>query len=162
MIARIHPKLMPVAACVFTAVLLVACLVMPRGLALMGVSDIVLGALMFLALLAFASKGVASKGRMRWFFMLQAAGWALWFGDQICWITFDLILKKKFPQMYPAGRAFVSRGRPDDCRTSIASAHSPVGAERAPRNFGFSAADPVVAISLRRFRRLLAIRLSEP
>ncbi len=112
MIARIHPKLMPVAACVFTAVLLVACLVMPRGLALMGVSDIVLGALMFLALLAFASKGVASKGRMRWFFMLQAAGWALWFGDQICWITFDLILKKKFPQMYPADALLFLAGAP--------------------------------------------------
>nr|UXE45689.1 hypothetical protein Hi04_10k_c5190_00027 [uncultured bacterium] len=57
---------------------------------------------MLLALFVFARLGLATSGRMRWFWMLQAAGWALWFSDQVVWIIFDLILQRKVPGMYPA------------------------------------------------------------
>ena len=44
--------------------------------------------------------------------MLQAAGWALWFSDQVCWIVFDLVLKKKVPAMYPADALLFLAGAP--------------------------------------------------
>src|SRR5271169_2632274 len=67
---------------------------------------------MLMALFAFAGLGLASKGRMRWFWMLQAAGWALWFGAQTAWIVYDLILQKKLPAMYPADVLLFLAGAP--------------------------------------------------
>ena len=92
--------------------LTVACVLLPKGLALAAVSDTVSGLLMLSALVVFASNGMASKGRMRWFWMLQAAGWALWFCDQLVWITFDLILQRKVPAMYPADALLFLAGAP--------------------------------------------------
>lgn len=105
-------KFLIVAAVLLTAVLTVACVVLPRGLALTAISDLVSGLLMLSALVAFASLGAASKGRMRWFWMLQAAGWALWFSDQLVWITFDLVLQKKMPSMHPADSLLFLAGAP--------------------------------------------------
>jgi hypothetical protein len=73
-----------------------------RGVARVAISDVVSGFLMLTALFAFSANGLASKGRLRWFWMLQVAGWALWFCDQVVWLTFDLILKQKLPGMSPA------------------------------------------------------------
>lgn len=95
-----------------TAVLAVACVFLPRGLAMAAVSDVVGGLLMLSALFAFTATGMASKGRMRWFWMLQAAGSSLWFCDQLVWITFDLFLKKKLPAMYPADALLFLAGAP--------------------------------------------------
>ncbi len=100
------------AAVLLTAVLSVACLILPQGLAVAAVSDIVGGALMLCALFSFAWNGLGSTGRLRWFWMLQAAGWALWFSDQVCWIVFDLVLKKKLPSMYPADALLFLAGAP--------------------------------------------------
>jgi diguanylate cyclase (GGDEF)-like protein len=100
------------AAAVLMAVLVVACVFLPRGLARAAISDIVSGLLMLSALVLFASNGFASKGRMRWFWMLQAAGWALWLSDQFVWITFDLILQKKVPAMFPADALLFLAGAP--------------------------------------------------
>ncbi len=44
--------------------------------------------------------------------MLQAAGWALWFSDQMVWLTFDLILHRKMPSMYPADALLFLAGAP--------------------------------------------------
>ena len=95
-----------------TAVLAAACALLPRGFARVAISDIVAGLLMLTALFAFACNGLASKGRMRWFWMLQAAGWALWFSDQMVWITFDLILRRKLTGMYPADALLFLAGAP--------------------------------------------------
>ncbi|HTW56671.1 MAG TPA: GGDEF domain-containing protein [Terriglobales bacterium] len=95
-----------------TATLTVAWLLLPRGLAMVAASDIMGALLMLTALLAFAKLGLASKGRMRWFWFLQVSGWALWFGDQLVWIVFDLILQKKLPQMYPADALLFLAGAP--------------------------------------------------
>lgn len=108
-----HPlKVLLSAAVLLTAVLSAACLILPRGLAVAGVSDIVCGALMLCALFSFLWNGLKSSGRLRWFWMLQAAGWVLWFSDQVCWIVFDLVLKKKLPAMYPADALLFLAGAP--------------------------------------------------
>jgi diguanylate cyclase (GGDEF)-like protein len=107
-----HPKLLLTAGVLLTAVLAVACLILPRGLALTAVSDLTTAFLMLGTLLAFASNAAATKGRVRWFWMLQTAGWALWLCDQTVWIVFDLFLKKKLPAMYPADALLFLAGAP--------------------------------------------------
>ena len=70
-----------IAAVPLLAMLTLACLFLPRGLALTAMSDLASGALMLIALIVFASLGFGSKGRLRWFWMLQAVGWGLWLSD---------------------------------------------------------------------------------
>jgi diguanylate cyclase (GGDEF)-like protein len=100
------------AAGLLTVALSVACLALPRGFAVAAVSDIVGGLLMLCALCAFAWNGFASQGRMRWFWFLQSAGWALWFSDQICWVAYDLVLQKKMPAMFPGDALLFLAGAP--------------------------------------------------
>ncbi len=107
-----HPKLWVGSALALTGLLAAASFVLPQGLTLEAVSDLVIGALMLSAFCVFTANGLAAKGRMRWFWMLQSAGWALWFGDQIVWIIYDLILKKKVPTMYPADALLFLAGAP--------------------------------------------------
>ena len=109
---RNHAKLWIGAAVLLIAVVAVACALLPSGFALAAVSDIVGALLMFSALVAFARNGFASQGRIRLFWMLQAAGWALWFSDQMVWVTWDLILQKKVPAMYPADALLFLAGAP--------------------------------------------------
>jgi diguanylate cyclase (GGDEF)-like protein len=105
-------KFLVAAAVLLTAVLVLSVAFLPRGIFLVGVSDIIGALLMLCALVAFASQGRASKGRMRWFWLLQAAGWGLWFSDQLVWIAFDLLLRKKVPAMYPADALLFLAGAP--------------------------------------------------
>ena len=96
-----------------TAVLTLACLLASPGLALAAVSDLVGALLMLSALLAFAwLSGLQARDALRWFWMLQAAGWALWFSDQMVWIAFDLIRQKKMPAMHPADALLFLAGAP--------------------------------------------------
>ena len=95
-----------------TIVLAAGCLFLPRGVAQIAISDIGGAVLMFSALLAFATNGWASKGRLRWFWMLQAGGWALWLADQFVWIFFDLVLNRKMPGMFPADALLFLAGAP--------------------------------------------------
>lgn len=95
-----------------TVALTLACAFLPRGLLLVAVSDIICALLMFSALLAFALNGVASKGRFRVFWMLQASAWGLWLSDQVVWIVWDLVLQKKMPGMYPADILLLLAGVP--------------------------------------------------
>jgi len=90
-----------VAGCL-TAALALSCAFLPQGLLLTGISDIVTGALLLVALIAFGMNARASKGRLRWFWILQSAGWALWLGDQLVWIYYDLVLRQKMPAIHPA------------------------------------------------------------
>jgi diguanylate cyclase (GGDEF)-like protein len=94
------------------AVLTMACALLPRGLVLAAFSDIVGALLMLSALLTFAWLGVTSQGRIRWFWLLQSGGWALWLGDQTVWIYFDLILRKPMPGMHPADALLFLAGAP--------------------------------------------------
>ena len=105
-------KISVVAAAILVAVLAAACVFLPRGLFLTGVSDISSGLLMLAALFPFAILGLRSKGRMRWFWMLQAVGWALWFADQCVWIYYDLYLQHQMPPMHPADALLFLAGAP--------------------------------------------------
>ena len=96
----------------FTVVLTVACLAFPKGLALTAISDFSGALLMLCALVAFAINGIASKGRMRLFWFLQSAGWALWLGDQACWVVYDLFLRRKMPTMFPGDALLFLAGAP--------------------------------------------------
>ncbi len=88
------------------------CLVLPRGMAQTSISDIVGGLLMLCALFAFSGHAGGSKGRARWFWILQAVGWGMWFCDQLVWFVFDLVLKKQIPSMYPADALLFLSGAP--------------------------------------------------
>lgn len=110
--SRNPSKLLPAAAVLLMFALAAGCVFLPRGFVLTAVSDIVCAFLMLIALAAFARNGLATKGRMRWFWMLQAAGWGMWFCDQMVWIVFDLVLQKKVPAMYPADALLFLAGAP--------------------------------------------------
>jgi len=97
---------------IITVVMVAGCLFLPRGVAQIAISDIGGAALMFSALIAFAVNGLASKGRLRWFWMLQAGGWALWLADQFVWIFYDLVLNRKLPGMFPADALLFLAGAP--------------------------------------------------
>jgi len=101
-----------VVAAALLAVLTAACLFLPRGLARTSLSDLVGGALMLIALVVFASLGLVCKGRLRWFWMLQAVGWGLWLSDQFVWIVYDLVLHRKMPPMQPADSLLFLAGAP--------------------------------------------------
>jgi len=88
------------------------CLLLPRGMTAAVVSDTFGTLLILLAVVAFARNGTASKGRLRWFWMLQAAGWTLWLADQIVWDIFDLVLRRRLPDMYPADALLFLAGAP--------------------------------------------------
>lgn len=105
-------KLYLTAAVLLLAVLTIACLVLPQSYALTAVSDIITALLMLCALFAFATHGLASTGRMRWFWMLQAAGWGLWFSDQLVWIMYDLVWRQQMPTMHPADALLFLAGAP--------------------------------------------------
>jgi diguanylate cyclase (GGDEF)-like protein len=105
-------KISVIAAGALLAMLTVACLLLPPGLARTAMSDLAGGALMLIALVVFASLGFDSKGRLRWFWMLQAVGWGLWLSDQFVWIVYDLILHRKMPPMHPADSLLFLAGAP--------------------------------------------------
>lgn len=88
------------------------CLLLPRGLVAVAVSDAFCTLLIVCPLLAFAWNGIASKGRLRWFWLLQAAGWTLWLCDQLVWDFWDLVLQRRLPDMYPADALLFLAGAP--------------------------------------------------
>lgn len=107
-----YSRLWAASAVSLTLALALACAVLPRGLALTAISDLVCAFLMLSALLAFAGNGLATQGRTRLFWMLQVMGWTLWLGDQIVWIVWDLFLRARMPAMYPADVLLFQAGAP--------------------------------------------------
>ena len=109
---RNSQKVLLVVAGVLTLVVALGCAVLPRGLALAAVSDLVAALLMLFALVSFSIDAFHSTGRTRLFWTLQAVGWGLWLSDQMVWIAFDLIIQKKVPAMYPADALLFLAGAP--------------------------------------------------
>ncbi len=105
-------RLLSAVAVALTAILAVGCLDLPRGFARIAVSDLATALLMLTALCAFAILGFTSTGRMRWFWILQAIGWAMWLSDQAVWIGYDLFLRAKMPPMHPADALLFLAGAP--------------------------------------------------
>jgi diguanylate cyclase (GGDEF)-like protein len=88
------------------------CLLLPRGYIVAVVSDVFGTLLILCPLLAFAWNGMAAKGRLRWFWWLQSAGWTLWLADQIVWDIWDLVIRRRLPDMYPADAMLFLAGAP--------------------------------------------------
>lgn len=110
---RYNPlKIAVVTAVLLVAVLAAACAFLRPNIFLTAVSDIVGGLLMLTAFFCFTTLGLKRKGRMRWFWLLQAGGWALWFADQVVWNYYDLILRQKMPPMNPADALLFLAGAP--------------------------------------------------
>lgn len=100
------------ASALLVGLLVACCSLMGRSLSLAAVSDTVGALLVLFAFCAFAALAKGSKGRTRWFWILQAAGWGLWFGDQLVWLAFDVVLQRKLPAMYPADALLFLAGAP--------------------------------------------------
>ena len=94
------------------AVQAVAFALLPRGLVRAAFSDIVCALLMLSVLAVTTLNGIASKGRMRVCWILQAFGWGLWLTDQLVWIVFDLVLQKEMPAMFFADALLFMAGVP--------------------------------------------------
>lgn len=110
---RSNPLFISVVCAAFlVAVLAAACAFLPRGFLLTSVSDIASASLMAASLFSFAVLAWKSKGRIRWFWTLQAAGWALWLSDQFVWIYYDLYLGHQMPPMHPADSLLFLAGAP--------------------------------------------------
>jgi diguanylate cyclase (GGDEF)-like protein len=90
----------------------VAFALLPRGLVRAAVSDIVCALLMLSVLMVAGARAISSKGRMRVFWVLQAAGWGLWLTDQLLWIVFDLVLQQEMPVMFSADALLFMAGVP--------------------------------------------------
>lgn len=100
------------AAALLIAVLTAGCLLLPRGFARTAISDLVSAALMLIAVVIFAIQAKHSQRRLRWFWMLQSAGFALWASDQFVWIWYDLVLHQKMQPMHPADALLFLAGAP--------------------------------------------------
>ena len=94
------------------AVLTVACLFLRRGIVQTGFSDIITALLMIITLVVFSVQANLSTGRLRWFWVLQAAGWGMWLADQLVWIFYDLMLRREMPPMHPADALLFLAGAP--------------------------------------------------
>ena len=78
----------------------VASVLLPRGLLLTEVSDILSASLMLALALAFAQNAIPIRGRLRAFWLLQAAGWAISLANQCWWMYYDLVLQKPLPKLF--------------------------------------------------------------
>ena len=77
-----------------------AILLLPTGLALTAVSDGLPAVMMLALLVAFAKNALPVGGRLRAFWIIQAAGWFITLVNQIWWMYYDLILQKPVPALF--------------------------------------------------------------
>jgi diguanylate cyclase (GGDEF)-like protein len=83
-----------------TLVQIGAFLVLPRGLAITAVSDVVEALLMLALLMAFAENAKPLHGRLRAFWVMLAVGWAISLVNQLWWMYYDLLLQKPIPMLF--------------------------------------------------------------
>jgi diguanylate cyclase (GGDEF)-like protein len=80
---------------------IVASALLPRGIELTAISDILCSLLLFALLLAFAGNARFSQGRLRSVWILLAVCWIFWLIDLAGWMLFDVVLRKPLPEMFP-------------------------------------------------------------
>ena len=91
---------------------IVASALLPRGIALTAVSDILCSILVLALLLAFAGNALSSHGRLRSVWILMAICWAFWLIDLSGWMLFDVVLRKPMPEMFPGDVVLFLAGVP--------------------------------------------------
>jgi diguanylate cyclase (GGDEF)-like protein len=97
---RIFAKLWIGTAVCLTLAQVVASVLLPRGLSLTAVSDILSASLMLALSLAFAQNAIPIRGRLQAFWVMQAAGWAISLANQCWWMFYDLVLQKQLPKLF--------------------------------------------------------------
>ena len=70
---------------------------LPRGLALTAISDSLYVLLLLSLCHAFAGNAIRARGRVRAFWLMQAAGWSIALVNQGWWMFYDVILRKQVP-----------------------------------------------------------------
>lgn len=80
-----------VAACL--AVLILAALFLPKSFFLTALSDIIQCLLLFSGVASFIYVAIRSRGRLRLFWTLLAAGISLWFSYQLFWTYHEIWLR---------------------------------------------------------------------
>ena len=79
---------------------------LPRGLALTAISDSLFILLLLSLCLACAGNAFPARGRVRAFWMMQAAGWSIALVNQGWWMFYDVILQTPIPVLF-AGDIFL-------------------------------------------------------
>ncbi len=97
---RTSAKLWIGTAAALTAAQAVASVVLPRGLSLTAVSDVLSVSLTLALLLTFAQNAIPIRGRLQAFWVLQAAGWTISLVNQCWWMYYDLVLQKPLPKLF--------------------------------------------------------------
>jgi diguanylate cyclase (GGDEF)-like protein len=87
-------------AAVLTFGQMLASALLPRGLALTAVSDSLSVILLTALTLAFAQNAAPARGRLRAFWVMQSAGWAISLVNQLWWMFYDVILQKSVPMLF--------------------------------------------------------------
>ena len=97
---RTHPKLL---IALFSGLMLVqiaATCLLPPGIVLTAISDIVLGLQLLGLLIASIQNAAASHSRLRSFWSVQALCWLFWLINQSSWIYYEVVLRSPIPDPY--------------------------------------------------------------
>lgn len=93
-------KLWLLATVVLVAAQALAALLIPRGYLLTAFSDILQALLLLSGTLALIPNALATRGRIRGFWILMAVGVAFWFTYQLCWIYFEVYRRQELPALF--------------------------------------------------------------
>jgi signal transduction histidine kinase len=96
---RTYAKLWTAAVAACLATLVLAALILPQSFRLTALSDVIQCLLLFSGTVALIPHAVRSRGRLRLFWSLLAAGIGLWFAYQFVWIYFELWLRTDVPDL---------------------------------------------------------------
>jgi diguanylate cyclase (GGDEF)-like protein len=100
------------AAVGLTLVQIAASAFLRRGLLLMAVNDIVAALLILGLTIVFAGNAARSHGRLRSVWILLAFCWFLRLIGQGGWVTYDVVLRKPMPEMFPGDAVLFLAGVP--------------------------------------------------
>lgn len=78
----------------------VAALVCPRSYALTACGDLVQGCLLAMGTLAMYRNAARTSGRVRFFWGLMTAGFALWTASQVPWVYYEVLLRRETPNPF--------------------------------------------------------------
>jgi len=92
-------KVWLMAVAVLLAAAVASALLMPRSFALTALSDVIQCLLLASGAAAFVPAALASKGRLRLFWLLVASGVALWLFYQIFWTCYEILLRRDVPDL---------------------------------------------------------------
>jgi signal transduction histidine kinase len=100
LLLRAYFKVWTVAVAACVATLILAALILPRSFQLTALSDWIQGILLLSGAISLVPNAWRSRGHVRVFWLLLAAGMSLWFSYQATWIYFELWLRQEVPDIF--------------------------------------------------------------